>query len=66
MFEDQKKHQRKECSGYEQSLPYSWTEESALWLLKQLRLLVFQTRLIKNVSFMSPQPHKSTKNTAEN
>jgi len=66
MFAEQKSHQKIKCSGYEQILPSCWTEEAAPWISQQLGLLVFQTRLTQNVSFMSPQPHNSTMNTAEN
>jgi hypothetical protein len=31
----------RDCCGYEQSLPWCWTEEASPWISQQLRLLVF-------------------------
>ena len=35
------RHQRRNCSGYEQRLPWCWTEEAEPWISQQLGLLVF-------------------------
>jgi hypothetical protein len=37
-----RRHQRRECCGYEQRLPCCWTEEAAPWLSQQLGLAVFR------------------------
>ena len=35
------RHQTMDCCGYEQRLPWCWTEEAAHWISQQLELLVF-------------------------
>ena len=41
MLADLRRHQRRVCCGYEQRLPWYWTEEATLWI-SQLGLLVLR------------------------
>jgi len=36
-----KRHQRRNCCGYEQRLPWCWTEEAEPWISQQLGLSEF-------------------------